>query len=240
VTQPASFGTPFQLIKDGMIEAGYLGKGRDPSSEDFARYMNKLNYIFNFLQIKPGLKLWLNYDLTVSLIKGQTLYSLGPTGNVIMTRPLRITDAYYTDSNSVRRPVNLIGRTEWDTLSTTVQTGPVTSVFVDKQQMSLNVYTWLTPDTQAATGTLHVVVSQQTTQVINLYDTINLPIEWYLGIMWEFAKQICTGQPQKIIDRCTKMAEYHIGILEDWDVEDASTYFTIDQRMNTHRQRFSR
>lgn len=235
---PAQFGTSFQLIRDGMTEAGLLGRGREPTSEHLALYINKLNYIFNFLQVRPGLKLWLNQDLAIQPIAGQNLYSLGPTGNVPMTKPIRGFEGYYLDANANSRPLIQMGRSEWDQLSTRVSQGSITSFFVDKQQLTLNVYLWLTPDAQAATGVVHLIVTQQITQLVQLNDTMSFPVEWYLAIMWEFAKQISTGQPQAIVDRCEKMAEFHIQTLEDWDVEDASTSFTVDSRSQNTMGRF--
>lgn len=238
MTTPSTFGTIFNLIRDGMVEAGYLGRGRDPTSDHLALYTNKLNQIFNHLQVRPGLKLWLNFDLAITLIAGQSFYSLGPSGNVPMTRPLRGFEGYYVDANLNRRPVSVISRNEWDTLSTTTQQGTVTSFWPDKQKASLNINTWLTPDTQAATGVLHVIVTQQSVGIVSLTDTISFPVEWYLTLMWQFAAQICTGQPQAIIDRCTGMAQTHLEVLEDWDVEDASTTFGVDARAFSHMGRF--
>lgn len=238
MTTPSTFGTIVSLIRDGMVEAGYIGRGRDPTSDHLALYFNKLNYIFNHLQVKPGLKLWLNFDLAVTPVAGRNLYTLGPSGNVPMTRPLRSFESYFTDSSQNRRPVSVISRNEWDTLSTTTQQGTITSIWPDKQKLSLNINTWLTPDAQAALGVLHVIVTQQSVQRVSLTDDIAFPVEWYLAIMWEFASQISTGQPQAIMDRCGQQAERHLTILEDWDVEDASTYFAVDQRSTTHQGRF--
>src|SRR5271170_7488950 len=125
MTTPSSFGTPQQLIRDAMTEAGYLGRGRNPTSDHFALHTNKLNYIFNFLQTRPGLKLWLNQDLSIQPVVGQTVYTLGPSGNVPMTKPIRAFEGYYTDSNQNRRPVIQMGRSEWDMLSTTTQQGTI-------------------------------------------------------------------------------------------------------------------
>lgn len=238
MTTPVTFGTPFQIISMARKEAKYLGRGVTPDSDLLAEDMNRLTYIFNFLQTKPGLKLWLNQDLTITPIAGQSLYTLGPTGNVPMTKPIRAFEAYYTDVNANRRPLIPIGRSEWDMLSTTTQKGTITSFYVDKQQLSLNVNLWLNPDAQAATGKVHLIVTQQVSGPVTLVDTMNFPVEWFLALMWELAKQVCSGQPQTIVDRCTQMAEYHMSVLEDWDVEDASTTFTVDSRANLHQGRF--
>jgi hypothetical protein len=134
-----------------------------------------------------------------------------------------------------------MGRSEWDTLSTTTTLGTITSWYGEKHQLTYNFYTWLTPDS-TQTGTIHAILRQQMAGLVTLVDQVNLPIEWYLTVMWVLASQICTRQPQKVIDRCEKMASQFMEDLEDWDVEDADTRFTPDTRTmaNANTGRFNR
>lgn len=238
MTVPSTSGTPYRLIRDGMVEAGYLGRGRDPTSDHLAMYQNKLNDVFSSLQIRPGLKLWLNQDIVIPLVAGQNLYTMGPGGSVSMVRPIRAFEAYYTDQNNNRRPMIQIARNEWDSLSTVQVQGALNNFYIDKQQLTLNLWIWQTPDTQAATGQFHLIITQQVGGLVSLTDQINFPVEWYLAVMWSFAAEICTGQPPAIVSRCeAKKAEY-LEIVEGWDVEDASTYFTVDTRTQNMSGRF--
>ena len=241
--QPATNGTPFRLIKDAMFEAGLLGKGRDPTSESLAQYQNRLQDTFQWLQVRPGLKLWLEYDVPITPVPGQSLYALGPTaagGNVNMVRPIRCKESYYTDSVGNRRPMIPMGRSEWDTLANTTTPGTITSFYGEKHQLTYNYWMWMTPATNE-TGTVHAILQQQMSGLVTLVDQINLPIEWYLTCMWTLASQICTRQPQKVIDRCEKMAAQFLTDLEDQDLEDADTRFTPDTRtMAANTGRFNR
>lgn len=230
MTTPATFNSPHRVIKCAMENTGKLEEGQEPNSEQLANYMPRLNDVFNSLQVRPGLKLWLNNDLAVTLVAGQNLYSLGPTGNVVMTKPLRVIEGYYQDSNGIRRPLIPLARNDWDMLSVVSTQGTVTSYFTDKQQLSLNVYTWLTPDAQQATGQVHIIIQQQVTGLVSLTDSMNFPVEWFMTLQWALADQISTGQPQAIITRCKNQYDYWLEVLEDWDVEDASTTFTPDTR----------
>jgi hypothetical protein len=151
-----------------------------------------------------------------------------------MTKPLRIQQGYYLDQFQIRRPIYPLSWDEWLRLSTVYQTGPLTQFFVDKQQTSLNVYTWLIPDTTAATGTMHLLTQQQVTNPINLTETMNFPDEWGAALVWGLADEICTGQPQAIMDRCLQRSAQYRMMLEDWDVEDAPTSFAPDQRMGAY------
>jgi hypothetical protein len=242
MTTPAYVNSPFRVLQHAYRNAGYLERGQDPDSEMLADGMVRLNDLLNLWQTQ-GLKLWLQLDLAVTLTAGQQLYTFGPTGTVVMTRPTRVLEGYYRDLNNNDRPLLMISRNEWDTLSvkTTVvgQQGSVNSFFVDKQVSTMNVYFWLCPDATAATGKAHLLLQQQQPNVVGLTDTMNFGPEWFIALAWGLAAEIATGQPQSVIDRCMTMADSYRSALENWDVEDASTTFQPDARTQYVGNRFT-
>lgn len=231
MTVPATFNTPGRIIGEAMYEAKLLGKGQSPSSEDYPKYLNRLQDMINTWQT-DGLKLWLQHDLEIGpLVAGQARYQFGPGLDIDMTKPLRVLQGYYLESaGAVRRPLLVLSKDEYFRLSTTTQTGAINSYYVDKQLLSLDVYLWLTPDAQAATGEAHGIFQTQVDHLIQLNDRTTFPVEWYLALIWGLADEICGGQPQATIDRCAKKATEYKDKLDNWDVEDASTSFAPDQR----------
>lgn len=233
---PVSFNTPDRVIREAMRNAKLLGKGQDPSSEDYAEYMPRLNDVLNIEQTQ-GLKLWLQLDQPITLVAGTALYTLGPSGTVVMSAaPKRVVQGYYLDSSSNRRPLLTLSRDEYTRLSNVTNQGAINSYFVDKQESTpttgtLNVYFWLTPDTQAATGTAHLIIQEQCQNIVSLNDTMNFPSEWFMFLHWELGAQLANGQPQAILDNCLRNAGKYREMLESWDVEDASTSFSPDQRI---------
>ena len=197
MTAPANFNSPDRVIRQAMINAGKLNPNSDPTPSQYANYMPRLNDLVNFYCTK-GLKLWLILDLAVTLVANQALYTFGPTGNVTMTKPIRSISGYYLDVNNNQRPLIPISWDEYKRLSNVTNKGALNSFMVDKQQLTLNVYFWLTPDAQAATGTAHLSIEQQVTQVVGLYDVINFPVEWFIALHWGLADQISTGQPASV------------------------------------------
>jgi len=238
VTTPSLLNTPDRIIRTGMINAGLLQEADDPNSEQYAMYMPRLQDVIRLEQTQ-GLKLWLNYDLQVPLVAGQALYSLVAGGGLNFLRPMRAIQGYYLEPlAAARRPLQVLSRDEYTRLSTTVQQGAINSYFIDKQQTSLDVYFWLTPDTQAVTGQAHLIIQQQVQGFLQLNETMNFPDEWFIFLNWALADEICTGQPQAIMDRCQQRAETYRAALEAWDVEDASTMFTPDSRVMYETSRF--
>ena len=65
-----------------------------------------------------------------------------------------------------------------------------------------------------------------------LYDKLDadiaFPVEWFQALRWGLADELCSGQPQLIMERCERKAMMYRDLLEDWDVEDTSTRVTPD------------
>ena len=237
MTAPAFSSTPYRIVKSAMENAGLLQDGDEPTSEQYANYLMKLRELIVFLQTQ-GLKLWLQADQSVTLVASQVSYTIFLGGNVNITKPMRVLQGYYLDSNNNRRPLTVLSRDEYTRLSTTVTTGAINSFFVDKLVDRLTVYFWLVPDATAATGTAHLIIQSQVATPISLTETIDFPVEWVLGLGWMLADEISTGQPQAIMDRCAAKALAYRMTLEDWDAEDASTMFQPDSQSGASRGNF--
>ena len=100
------------------------------------------------------------------------------------------------------------------------------------------MYLWQTPDAEAATGTVHLIMQRQATELINLTDDLDFPQEWFIALHWGLADEISTGMPKAVQDRCERRAKELFEALEAWDVEDASTMFTPDSRQYQNQGRF--
>src|SRR5574337_769768 len=61
----------YGIIADAMVDAGLLQKGSRPDSDDLAVNMRRLNDLINLWQTQ-GLKLFLQEDVVVPLVVGQT------------------------------------------------------------------------------------------------------------------------------------------------------------------------
>lgn len=231
--------TAYSVIADAMVDAGLIQEGARPTSEQLATNLRRLSDIINLWQTQ-GLKLFLQQEVTVPLVVGQTHYVLGPSGpDVIMPKPTRITQGWITDTTNIRRPLVEISRNDWERLSqVTGNNGTINSFFVDKQAYSLNLNVWPPPDSTEVANTATFLTQTQATNPISLTDETSFPQEWRIALRWGLADDICTGQPMEIQARCrTKSIEFRQA-LENWDVEDVNTRFGIDMRMYQGYGRF--
>lgn len=234
MTAPAR-NTPEYIVTQAMRNAGLLQAGSIPDSFVFADYMNRLNDMFSLWQTQ-GLKLWLDEDIILPLVVGQELYTIGPSGDVVRTKPLRVKQGYYIEASSTsRRPLDPpLSRQEYKMLSNPTELGEPQQYYVDKQQTSLNIYIWQSPSAQAVLGEVHLIIANQIRNVVSLTETVNFPEEWSMALHWGLADDICTGQPESIQKKCFANSERYRQLLESWDVEDADTQFQPDERMSLH------
>ena len=228
--QPTNYQTAQRIIRMAYKDAGLIQEGDEPSGEQYADGLTRLNDIANLWQTQ-GLKLWTIQDIAVPLVAGKATYTLAPGGSVDMAKPMRIIESYYLDQNQIRRPLIPLSWHDWATLSQTNQQGQINSYFVNKQQNAIYVSFWLIPDYNASLGTVHLITQTRITQMVMLTDETAFPLEWSMGLRWGLADELATGQPQAIMDRCERRATAYREKLEDWDVEDAPTSFAPDQRV---------
>ncbi len=229
MTTPAD-NTPRAILYDAY--------GDELGGEQTASGMRRLRELVSLWQTQ-GIKLWLLSDTAVTITAGKATYTFMPSGDVDMTKPLRVVQGYFLyTSNNVRRPLNVLSWNDYLSLgqagTLAVNQGPINSYFVNKLATELDVTFWLCPDSAEVTnGKPHVLLQTQVTNPISVAETMNFPQEWRIALHWGVAAEICTGQPQSVIQRCEQKAMMYRDMLENWDVEDAPTSFQPDPRMGT-------
>jgi len=232
MTTPASFNTAARIIQFAMEDAGILQDGDEPTSEQYAKMMQRLNDLINLWQTQ-GIKLWLLEVVPVTLIADQYRYKFGPTltNDVVMDKPMRVISAAFNYNTGSQTPLIVRAWTGFFGNTVLPEKGVPTFYFVDKAIPDLEVIIWPVPNAQTvAQGNLQLLLQLQVPDLVSLTDTMAFPKEWFLALRWGLADDICTGQPQAIMDRCERRATAYRTALEDWDVEDAPVRFIPDAR----------
>ena len=70
---PASFSQASRIIRSAGQDCGLLQEGSDFTPEQYVDYLNRLNEVIIYEQVVSGLKVWLQYDQTVTLVAGRLL-----------------------------------------------------------------------------------------------------------------------------------------------------------------------
>jgi len=223
-------GTAGAIVQKAYEDAGLCALGQVINAGQLARGIERLNDIIN-LWATQGLKLWLQQPVTVPLVATQGTYSLGPGGDVDMTKPLSILQGTYITQQLVRQPLVVMSRDEYTRLSQIQNVfGSINSYFTNKEVTRLLVTFWNFPSVQAATGTCEVLCRLSAPNVVLSADTAGFPPEWTIGLRWALADEVCVGQPDAVQARCAQRAGAYREALEGFDVEDAPTYFQPDSR----------
>lgn len=227
----ATTNSVYSIINDAMHDAGLLGEGDQPNSDQVAEYQRRIADIINLWQTQ-GLKLFLLQDIELTLTESQGTYVLKPSGgDVDMTAPTRILQAYVLDTNNIRRPINSLSWDEWLRLSqVTGNDGTINSYFVDRQATQMNLHFWQAPDATEAANTAHVLAQVFVPGPVNFEEDISFPQEWRIALRWGLADDICTGQPEAIMSRCAMRARAYREALENFEVENTETRFTPSNR----------
>lgn len=225
------------LVTKAYQDATIVAKLGTPSAAQFQDGLDRLNDIIN-LWATQGLKLWLQEDLSLTLTANKTTYALGPGGDINMVKPLSVYQAYYLTNNQSKQPLTILSKDEWTRLSQNNIPGALNSFYPDKQLNFLYVSFYNTPDTQAATGTAHLITRVAATNFVATSDTVGFPPEWYIALRWALADDLASSQPAEVQQRCAQRAGAYRQALEDWDVEDAPTFFQPDERASQHTGRF--
>jgi hypothetical protein len=249
VAQPAGTGDPYaqsagNVIELAMRDAGYLDHMEAPGSEDYRQYIGRLNNLINFEQTQ-GLKLWLQENISFTPVLGQQSYAWGPNGDIQMPRPTRIIEGFFTFPLSAtsgiqtRYPLQQLSRQEFNQLGVLNVAGIPNSFYIDKQQVNLIVWLWLNPDAFTAQAMVTFVTQVQINQLISITDNMNFPIEWFQFLHWALACEIDSGQPSAVQAKNESMRDYYRTALENFDVEDTSTYLQADPRVLLSTGRFA-
>lgn len=224
---PASLYTPMRMVKQALKDCGRLQTGDEPTGEVLADALGRITDLMNFWQTQ-GLKLFLNQLLSITPVSGTSLYTLGPGGSLITSKPTRVLEAWRVQSDGSRVPLNPLSWNQYYRLGNLTDGGVTNSYFVDKQTTNLLVRFWPVPDAVTSAGTFELLTQAQATTPTELDETISFPVEWYLALRWGLADELASGQPAVIMDRCAGKAAAYRQALEDWDVEDTSTIFQRD------------
>lgn len=224
---PADRNTAGRAILLAMKNAGLLPRGEVPNSDDLTEYLGRLGDMISTWAVE-GIKLWTNREVSITLVAGTASYVLGPGGAILQTKPLRVLGANFVSSSGNSMVLSPLSRTDYRALGNTTNRGAINSYFVDKQQVNLVIHFWQVPDTSAATGTVNVLYQAPLIAPSALNENVEFPQEWFQALSWGLSDEICTGQPQEIVQRCAQRAAVFKDILQNWDIEDVPITFGLD------------
>jgi len=218
-----------QVINASLRTLGVIGAGDEPSPEDYANCAQALNLYIKQLQTK-GLPLWLVEDLQVPMIAGQYVYQLGPTGDVICDRPLRVVMAFIRSPQQNDTTLQVISRQEYMQQGYKPSSGIPNQVYYDPQLGNGVLYVFNNPNADG--WTIHLQVQQPIQDILTPGAIPQFPSEWFNTLKFGLADQLALeyGVPAQVRAELAQRAAKYEEVMTDWSQEEASTSFSPEYR----------
>ena len=218
-----------QVINASLRTLGVIGAGDEPSPEDYANCAQALNLYIKQLQTK-GLPLWLVEDLQVPMIAGQYVYQLGPTGDVICDRPLRVVMAFIRSPQQNDTTLQVISRQEYMQQGYKPSSGIPNQVYYDPQLGNGVLYVFNSPNADG--WTIHLQVQQPIQDILTPGAIPQFPSEWFNTLKFGLADQLALeyGVPAQVRAELAQRAAKYEEVMTDWSQEEASTSFSPEYR----------
>ena len=218
-----------QVINGALRVLGVIGSGDQPTPEDVDNCSQALNLYIKQLQVK-GLPLWKTEDLQVPMVVGQTVYAIGPTGDVVTTRPLRVVMAFIRSPQGNDTVLQVISRQEYMQLGIKTSQGIPNQCYYDPQLTNGQLYVFNAPS--QAGWTIHLQVQLPIDDTLTPGDTPDFPSEWFNCLKFGLADQLSLeyGAPAQVRAELAMRADKYLEIMTDWSQEEASTMFSPGNR----------
>ena len=225
----------FTLTRDELIKAslrllGVGHRGESISADEINEASQALNIMLKAWQA-DGLQLWKRAEKSITLTASTSTYTLGPTGSIVMQRPLRILEAVRRDTSNIDVPLNKLSKNEYYNLSNKFSEGTPVSYHYDPQLDNGKFILWQVPSTEtAAEYTIEIVYHLPFEDLDSTTDNFDCPVEWLQAIKFGLALDLA---PEYGIDlpyqyRLQKQFDMSYEKALSWDVEDTSIYFQPD------------
>lgn len=110
------------MISDALKEIGVIAEGETPSATMYADGLRMLNRLLDTFAHDAAFAF--DASLRSLALTGQASFDVGPTGDIITLRPIKITSAYATQGG-IDYPVRVVSVEEYDTIPLKTSTGAI-------------------------------------------------------------------------------------------------------------------
>lgn len=133
--------TALDIITDALQELGVVGAGDAVSPEDAALGLRRLNQVLQTWANSPR-TLPVLTEVSITLTTAQE-YTVGPSGDVVALRPVKVVGALATDAAGNDYPVGVINQVQWgDIFTKNVTGGPPAFVWYEATSTNGTVHVY--------------------------------------------------------------------------------------------------
>jgi hypothetical protein len=176
--------TALDIIKRSMRLAGVYSLGEEPSAEETTAGLTALNSM---------IETWANSSLliysqtldAIPMVAGTSVYTLGPAGTFVTTRPMEVLNTSYVVYQTVSYPAPLMTLEEYNTIAFKAQTAEFPwQIWYEANYPAGTLTVYPTP---SQASTLNLWSLKPLTGFTNLTDTVDLPPGYYDALCFNMA-----------------------------------------------------
>lgn len=180
------------LIKRAMKRAGILAEGETPTAGETQDALAVFNGIIEQWSI-DSLSVYRRLEI-VHAMNGSASYSIGPTGDIVAARPVRIEGAF-SRLDQLDRNIAVVGDDQFNSVGYKTIQGRPDFLRYDAAMPNGRIDLWPIPDSSYE---LHLVVAAQFLPVDHVADEIILPPGYDRALTLTLALDLC-GEFQRPI-----------------------------------------
>ena len=129
------------IISDALKEIGVIGEGETPTATMYSDGLRMINRMLETLSHSPAFE-FSAYPQITKTLAGQSSFKIGPTGDVVAERPIKINSALCT-FQGIDYPADVIDADQYDALEDKSTTGSVPwCVYYGGEFPDASVYLW--------------------------------------------------------------------------------------------------
>jgi hypothetical protein len=234
------------IIDQALTDIGAIDPegGITPTSTQRTGALQVLNLLVTSWQ-SHGMQVWCQKIGTSGLAAATSSYTLGPSGDVNIARPLSVTQAWLRDTTAdpdIDIPIRLVSREEYYSLTQKEVTGTPVVAYYDPQydlpgsnsgaSAKGKLFVWPAPDSAAVTRyDLYFIYTRPIQDFSAVSDNLDFPQEWYNAVRWNLALNLTTGYevPVEKFRLISKMADDTLLLALSNDRENTSVFLSPAQ-----------
>ncbi len=229
--------TTNQLTRNGLIEMavrklGVVADGQTLSTENYTNGSAALNTLLGAFRTL-GMPLWARQSYDLTLTAGTSSYNIGSSQTLNTPYPLKLLQAYRTDSNnSSKVQLEIIPDYNFNRLPTGSSGYPIQISYTPKVNLGV-IKLWPTPDATAVANTTVTIVYQRPMEYMSSStDTFDIPEEWLEAVVYNLAVRLAPEWGVPLPDRkaLKNEADEYLEMAKSFGAEDGSIFWQIDRR----------
>jgi hypothetical protein len=213
--------TGLDLINAAYRKTGVMGKGQTADTEELVYGLEAFNLVLTQLRGR-GMQLWKLIKSTLPIAVDTATYSLSQPN-----KPNKIQQMWISPNNSgTNIPIELTSIFNYNILPTSTSGVPVKASYIPGNSTG-TISIWPKPSASVVSSyTLYYVGVEEIQILTNATQTVDLPNEWQMALIWGIAAELAIELNVPLADRSEirKIYENAVLLAEEGGQENASLY----------------